>query len=355
MAPQLKKLPMRPLGSQGMMTGAQGLGCMGMSFGYVTDSASDQECLTVVSRAKHLGVTMLDTADMYGPHRNEILLSNMIGDPSKRAGFQIATKFGNRLTPEGQHTIDGSPGYVKHAFEGSWERLGSPNFIDLYYQHRVDPDTPIEKTVQAMAELVKSGKVKYLGLSECTPSELRRAHVVHPITAVQMEWSLFSRDVEAELVPTCRELGVGIVAYSPLSRGILSGRIESRDDLAANDSRLTRFPRFHPDNFEKNLAIAAKVEDIAKSHDATSAQVAMAWLHAQGDDVFPIPGTKRVKYLDENVAAFSLKLSPQSLQSIEEAFPPGVAAGGRYRSSMDQYSYHTRNDVDTSAAIPKQA
>jgi aryl-alcohol dehydrogenase-like predicted oxidoreductase len=296
---------------------------MGMSAFYKDQdhTATDEESISVIHRALELGVTMLDTAEVYGPHTNEVLVGKAIA--GNRDAYVVATKFG--ITMSG---TDGSPENVRRSVEGSLQRLGIQT-IDLYYLHRMDPNTPIETTVKAMAELVKEGKVRYLGLSEVSPKDLRRAHAVHPITAVQLEWSLWTRDVEAELVPTCRELGIGIVAYSPLGRGFLTGKYNSLDDLAEDDWRRSN-PRFKEAAFKKNLALVEKVKELAAAHGCTPGQLALAWVHAQGQDVFPIPGTKRVKYLEENAAAFNVQLSKADLEALEAAVPHDQVEGERY-------------------------
>jgi aryl-alcohol dehydrogenase-like predicted oxidoreductase len=316
----------RNLGSQGLIVSELGLGCMGMSEFYGT--ADEDESIATIHRSIELGVTFLDTADMYGPFTNERLVGKAIA--GRRDEVVLATKFGNERREDGSWVgVNGRPEYVRRACDASLERLGV-DYIDLYYQHRVDPETPIEETVGAMRELVEAGKVRYLGLSEAGSETIRRAHAVHPISALQSEYSLFSRDVEDEILPTVRELGIGFVAYSPLGRGFLSGRWRSIEDLPEGDTRSGRFPRFTEENFKKNVELADRVREIADEKNATPGQLALAWLLARGDDVVPIPGTKRRKYLEENAAAADVTLTEEDLRRIEEAMPRGSAAGERY-------------------------
>ena len=350
----------RTLGTQGLVVSEQGLGCMGMSAWY--GSTDDQESIATIHRALELGLTFLDTADVYGQGANEELVGRAIA--GRRDEFVLATKFGNRWFDDGTRTIDGSPDYVRAAIDASLKRL-NVEYVDLYYQHRVDANTPIEETVGAMAELVEAGKVKHLGLSEAGPDTIRRAHAVHPITALQSEWSLWTRDPEAEVLPVVRELGIGFVAYSPLGRGFLSGRFQSPDDFEADDFR-RHHPRFQGENFQKNLelverveeiaaekgvkpgqlalawvlaqgenfernrALAQRVRELAEEKDCTPAQLALAWVLSRGGDVVPIPGTKRRSYLEQNAAASEVELSDDELRELDEAFPPGAAAGQRY-------------------------
>jgi aryl-alcohol dehydrogenase-like predicted oxidoreductase len=319
----------RMVGRSGLVVSAMGLGCMGMSEFY--GATDEQESVATIHRALDLGLDFLDTADMYGPFTNEELIGRAI--KGRRDQAIIATKFGIvRSDDPARRSINGQPDYVRSACEGSLKRLGVET-IDLYYQHRVDPNTPIEETVGAMAELVKEGKVRYLGLSEAGPQTLRRAFAVHPIAALQTEYSLWSRDAEDEILPTCRELGIGFVAYSPLGRGFLTGQFKSFDDLAADDYRRLS-PRFQGDNFAKNLELVKRIEEIGSEKGCSAAQLALAWVLAQGDDVIPIPGTKRRKYLEENLGALEVALTPADLARIEEVAPKGVAAGTRYPEAM---------------------
>lgn len=315
----------RTLGNEGLSVSAMGLGCMGMSEFY--GQSNEQEAVNTIHRALDLGVDFLDTADMYGPFTNERLVGRAI--KKRREDVVLATKFGNVRTEDGGFRgISGSPAYVRHACDASLQRLGVDH-IDLYYQHRVDTSVPIEETVGAMAELVDAGKVLYLGLSEAAPETIRRAHEVHPISALQTEYSLWTRDVEESILPAVRELGIGFVAYSPLGRGFLSGRIKNVEDLDPDDYRRNS-PRFMGENFQKNLDLVAKVEEIAREKGVTPSRLALAWVLARGDDIVPIPGTKHVKYLEENVAALNVKLTPEDIHRLEEVFPVGAASGDRY-------------------------
>lgn len=317
-------MKMRKLGRNGPEVSAVGLGCMGMSAFY--GGADEAQSIAVIHRALDLGVTLFDTAEMYGPHTNEVLLGKAL--QGRRDEAFIATKFGINRQPDGSAITDGSPANVRRAVEGSLSRLGVDH-IDLYYQHRIDPNTPIEETVGAMAELVKEGKVRFLGLSEAAPATIRKAHAEHPITALQTEYSLWSRDPEDELLGVVRELGIGFVPYSPLGRGFLSGEIKSIDDLAPDDFRRTN-PRFAGANFQKNLDLVDAVGAIAGDKGVTAAQLALAWVLAQGEDLVPIPGTRRIATLEQNAAAADIVLTPDDLARIEAVFPRGAAAGERY-------------------------
>jgi aryl-alcohol dehydrogenase-like predicted oxidoreductase len=316
----------RTLGPRGPEVSAVGLGCMGMAafYGQASDEA---QATAVIHRALELGVTFFDTAEMYGPHTNEIQIGKALADRRDRAF--VATKFGIGFNAERTGlTIDGSPANVRRAIEGSLQRLGMDH-VDLYYLHRVDANTPIEETVGAMGELVKEGKVRFLGLSEASPATLRRGHAEHPITALQTEYSLWSREPEDELLATCDELGIGFVPYSPLGRGFLSGEIKSIDDLAEGDFRRTN-PRFMGENFQKNIDLVHAVAAIAADKGVTAAQLALAWVLAQGETLVPIPGTRRIRTLEENAAAADLVLTADDLARIEAVFPKGAASGHRY-------------------------
>jgi aryl-alcohol dehydrogenase-like predicted oxidoreductase len=319
------QLGKRRLGRDGPEVSAIGLGCMGMSEFY--GSGSEQESIATIHHALDRGVTFLDTADMYGVGKNEELVGRAIRD--RREEVFLATKFGNVRGPAGEFLgVKGDPDYVRSACEASLKRLGV-EMIDLYYQHRVDPKVPIEDTVGAMARLKEEGKIRFLGLSEAAPATIRKAHSTHPITAVQTELSLWSRDAEAEVLPAVRELGIGYVAYSPLGRGFLTGQIKSPDDFPDDDFRKFH-PRFQGENFAKNIALVREVEVMAQEKGCTTAQLALAWVLAKGEDVVPIPGTKHRKYLDENIAALDVKLTAEDLKRLDEILPPGAAAGQRY-------------------------
>lgn len=319
----------KKLGNQGLVVSELGLGCMGMSIAY--GAADETESIATIHRALEMGITLLDTADAYGPGKNEELIRTAIHD--RRDQVTLATKFGIQGFDDNfQLLINGSPEYAHQSCDASLQRLGIDT-IDLYYLHRVDPKVPIEETVGAMAALVQQGKVRYIGLSEASPATIRRAHAVHPITALQSEYSLWNRDPEDKILPTVRELGIGFVPYSPMGRGFLSGQITSPDDFAADDFRRI-LPQFQGDNFYKNLQVVEQVKAIAAEKGVTPGQLALAWLLAQGDDIVPIPGTKRRSYLEENAGATAIKLTPDDLQRIEDVAPKGSVAGDRYAESM---------------------
>ncbi len=320
----------RRLGNEGFEVSEIGLGCMGMSEFYGT--GDEDESIATIHRAIDLGVTFLDTADMYGPFTNEKLVGKAL--QGRRDEVELATKFGNVRGEDGSFRgVSGKPEYVRECCDASLRRLGVDH-IDLYYQHRVDPETPIEETVGAMKELVEAGKVRYLGLSEAGLETIRKAHDVHPISALQSEYSLFTRDVEDEVLPTLRELGIGFVPYSPLGRGFLTGRFKSIEDMPEDDTRSARFPRFAEENFMKNVELADRVREVADGKGVTPGQLALAWLLAQGKGIVPIPGTKRRKYLEENAGTAGVELTEEDLRRIEEAMPRGSAAGERYTEEM---------------------
>uniref|UniRef100_A0ACD5UZ90 Uncharacterized protein n=1 Tax=Avena sativa TaxID=4498 RepID=A0ACD5UZ90_AVESA len=331
-------VPRIKLGSQGLEVSAQGLGCMGMS-AYYGPPKPDGDMIALIHHAIAVGVTLFDTSDIYGPHTNEVLLGKAL-QGGVREKVELATKFGISSTADGNRKIRGDPAYVRAACEGSLARLGV-DCIDLYYQHRIDSNVPVEITMGEIKKLVEEGKVKYIGLSEASASTIRRAHAVHPITAVQLEWSLWSRDVEEDIIPTCRELGIGIVAYSPLGRGFLSGGAKMVDTLQADDFRKS-LPRFQPENMEKNAAIFERVSEMAARKGCKPSQLALAWVHHQGSDVCPIPGTTKIENFSQNVGALSVKLAPEEMAELESYASMDAIQGDRYHAFLN-----TWKDSDT--------
>lgn len=323
----MASFPRRTLGPLGLEVSALGLGCMGMSFAY--GPADEQRSIATLHRALDLGINLLDTADVYGPESNERLLARVLRE--RRDEVVLATKCGIAYA-DPDRAVDGRPGYVRRACDASLERLGTDR-IDLWYLHRVDPQVPIEETVGAMAEMVAAGKVRHIGLSEAAAATIRQAHAVHPLTALQMEYSLWTRDIEADILPLARELGIGVVPYSPLGRGFLSGHITSPDDLDENDWRRGN-PRFQGENFRRNLELVEQVAAIAREHEASAAQIALAWVLQRGDDLVPIPGTTRPERLEENIGSLDVELGNEDLQRLEAAFRPEAVAGERYTTAM---------------------
>lgn len=307
-----------------------------MAYKDMSSPVTDAESIATIHKALELGVTFLDTSDVYGPFTNEELVGKAI--KGKRDQYVIATKFGNIRKPDGSMVVDGTPEHVREACEASLKRLQT-DYIDLYYQHRIDRKVGIETTIKELKKLVEQGKVKYLGLSEATAEEIRLAHAIHPISAVQLEWSLWTRNAEDQVIPTCRELGIAIVPYSPLGRGFLTGNIKSLKNLHESDVRFKISPRFQGENLDKNLALVAKVEQLAKAKGVKAGQLALAWVHAQGEDVFPIPGTKRIPYLEENVAAFFIQLTADDKQQLEAVFAADQVSGERYNEAMKKIAH----------------
>ena len=333
-------MELRDLGTQGLTVSALGLGCMGMSWGY--GSADEAEAIATVRRALEMGITFFDTAEIYGPYVNEQLLGRALG--AERSRVIVATKFGFRIEADGRMSgVDSTPANVRRACDASLARLGT-DYIDLFYQHRVDPAVPIEETVGAMAGLVRAGKVRFLGLSEASAATLQRAHRIHPISALQSEYSLFERGIEADILPTCRRLGIGLVPYSPLGRGLLTGTVQSAADYQSEGDFRAAHPRFQGENFTRNLRLVDALKRVASRREASAAQVALAWLLRQGDDIVPIPGTKRRRWLEENVGARALSLNDEDLVELEREFAPGAAAGERYTPAMMRYLDRPRDD-----------
>ncbi|XP_062143877.1 probable aldo-keto reductase 1 [Alnus glutinosa] len=332
------QIPRVKLGNQGLEVSKLGFGCMGLTGAY-NSPLSDEDGISIIKHAFSKGITFFDTSDVYGPHTNEILLGKALKQ-LPREKIQVATKFGIQRGGFPHMTVNGSPDYVRSSCEASLKRL-DVEYIDLYYQHRIDTNVPIEETIGELKKLVEEGKVKYIGLSEASPDTIRRAHVVHPIAAVQMEWSLWTRDIEEEIIPLCRELGIGIVPYSPLGRGFFAGKgiVES---LAAN-SRLAMHPRFQGDNLEKNKTVYTRIESLARRHQCTPAQLALAWILEQGDDVVPIPGTTKIKNLDDNIGSLKMKLTEANLKEISDAVPIEEVAGSRSFQNTDHFQWKFAN------------
>jgi len=332
------QIPRVKLGNQGLEVSKLGFGCMGLTGAY-NSPLSDEDGISIIKYAFNKGITFFDTSDIYGPHTNEILLGKALKQ-LPREKVQVATKFGIQGLRVPHFTVNGSPDYVRSSCEASLKRL-DVEYIDLYYQHRVDTNVPIEETIGELKKLVEEGKVKYIGLSEASPDTIRRAHAVHPITAVQMEWSLWTRDIEEEIIPLCRELGIGIVPYSPLGRGFFAGK-GIGESFAAN-SALAMHPRFQGDNLEKNKTIYTRIESLARRHQCTPAQLALAWVLEQGDDVVPIPGTTKIKNLDDNIGSLKMKLTEANLKEISDAVPIKEVAGGRSFQNMDHFQWKFAN------------
>ncbi|KAL4426698.1 hypothetical protein ABPG77_004754 [Micractinium sp. CCAP 211/92] len=340
-------LPRRQLGSADhpLDVPAMGLGTMGMTAFYTgSNPVSKEECVATIKRAIELGCTMFDTAELYNVGKEKDNNEQLLGEALQLAGVPrdevtVCTKWGIFVAPDGQYKIDGTRAHCREAIQRSLRYLGL-DYVDLYYLHRKDPATPIEESVRAMKELVEEGKVKHIGLSEASAEDLRKAHAIYPITAYQLEWSLWSRDAEDEIIPTCRELGIGIVAYSPLGRGFLSGQIRSPDDLAEDDYRRVGQPRFAEEAFKKNLELVERLQGVAKRKGCTVSQLALAWVLARGPDVVPIPGTRRVKYLEENLGAAGVQLSQEDLKELDEAFPHQQVVGKRYAAAMMASTFH---------------
>ncbi|XP_062144089.1 probable aldo-keto reductase 1 [Alnus glutinosa] len=332
------QIPRVKLGNQGLEVSKLGFGCMGLTGAY-NSPLSEEDGISIIKHAFSKGITFFDTSDVYGPHTNEILLGKALKQ-LPREKIQVATKFGIQIVGFPQMTVNGSPDYVRSCCEASLKRL-DVEYIDLYYQHRIDTNVPIEETIGELKKLVEEGKVRYIGLSEASPDTIRRAHAVHPITAVQMEWSLWTRDIEEEIIPLCRELGIGIVPYSPLGRGFFAGKgiVES---LAANSS-LAMHPRFQGDNLEKNKTVYTRIESLARRHQCTPAQLALAWVLEQGDDVVPIPGTTKIKNLDDNIGSLKMKLTEANLKEISDAVPIEEVAGSRSYQNMDHFQWKFAN------------